>query len=290
MVKLVVKRGDESHFLYETTVSTVTSSVIKDLVAIHNGRLKIERLCAEISELSDHGVSLPPNMQGLTDEQIVDLKLKDECGEACKPSGGSVDCKDEVGRRNGCAPNDKMKEVLRKTMSEAKKIVSKDQIKANVCITQDMLKEAVDQLRGAVTIVYPMGLPPYDPICMEFEDKEELAGTQASLQVLEDSTTSIWFSGKELQVDKKLEQYVGKNEKTKLIVKLHKRGSGPPGREPVFSEEQRKEMMLDAYRRQEEWKKLEEDNENSYLDSAWADSSTLKKQFQGLKDVSWHPR
>lgn len=56
----------------------------------------------EISELSDHGVSLPPNMQGLTDEQIVDLKLKDECGEACKPSGGSVDCKDEVGRRNGC--------------------------------------------------------------------------------------------------------------------------------------------------------------------------------------------
>lgn len=41
----------------------------------------------------------------------------------------------------------------------------------------DMVKDALDQLRGAVMIVYPMGLPPYDPIRMEFEDKEDLSGT-----------------------------------------------------------------------------------------------------------------
>lgn len=290
MVKLHVKRGEESQFLYETTVTAVIGSVIKDLVQIHNGRQKVERLCGEISELADHGVSLPPNMQGLTDEQIVDLKLKDEWGEKCIPSGGAVECKDEVGRRNGKAPNEKMKEVLRKTMSEAKKIVSNDQVKANVCVTQEMVKEAIDQLRGAVTIVYPMGLPTYDPIRMEFEDREELGGTQASLQVLEEAATSLWFSGKELIPDKKMEAFVGKNEKTKLIVKLQKKGSGPPGREPVFSEEERKQMMLQAYRKQEEWKKLQEESEDSYLDSEWADSSALKKQFQGLKDVSWRPR
>lgn len=27
-------------------------------------------------------------------------------------------------------------------------------------------------------IVYPMGLPPYDPVRMEFENKEDLSGTQ----------------------------------------------------------------------------------------------------------------
>lgn len=51
---------------------------------------------------------------------------------------------------------------------------------ANVCITMDLVKEALDQLRGAVMIVYPMGLPPHDPIRMEFENQEDLTGTQVT--------------------------------------------------------------------------------------------------------------
>lgn len=44
----------------------------------------------------------------------------------------------------------------------------------------EMVKEGLDQLRGAVMIVYPMGLPPHDPIRMEFEDCEDLSGTQVN--------------------------------------------------------------------------------------------------------------
>lgn len=54
-----------------------------------------------MEELADHGITLPPNMQGLTDEQIEDLKLRDEWAERCQPSGGQVEKKDEIGRRNG---------------------------------------------------------------------------------------------------------------------------------------------------------------------------------------------
>lgn len=43
------------------------------------------------------------------------------------------------------------------------------------------VQEAVDILRGAATIVYPMGLPPYDPIRLEFENNEDLEGTQVRL-------------------------------------------------------------------------------------------------------------
>jgi Protein of unknown function (DUF2870). len=53
---------------------------------------------------------------------------------------------------------------------------------------------------------------------------------------------------------KTLVYYLGRNEKTKVIVKLQKHGQGPPGREPVISEEERKQMMLHAYRRQEDLK------------------------------------
>lgn len=54
-----------------------------------------------MEELAEHGVFLPPNMQGLTDDQIEELKLRDEWGEKCVPSGGSVFKKDDIGRRNG---------------------------------------------------------------------------------------------------------------------------------------------------------------------------------------------
>lgn len=50
-------------------------------------------------------------------------------------------------------------------------------------VTRKMVQEALDMLRGAVTIVYPMGLPPHDVIREEFENAEDLTGTQASLEV-----------------------------------------------------------------------------------------------------------
>lgn len=51
-------------------------------------------------------------------------------------------------------------------------------------VTLKTVQEALDILRGAVTIVYPMGLPPHDVIRLEFENTEDLSGTQASLEVL----------------------------------------------------------------------------------------------------------
>lgn len=54
-----------------------------------------------MEDLAEHGVFLPPNMQGLTDEQVEELKLRDEWGERCVPSGGAGFKKDTVGRRNG---------------------------------------------------------------------------------------------------------------------------------------------------------------------------------------------
>ncbi|XP_048036812.1 cilia- and flagella-associated protein 298 isoform X2 [Megalobrama amblycephala] len=178
MVQLHVKRGDESQFLFSTTVDVSIETLTQQISAIYNGRLKVDRICSEIQELADHGITLPPNMQGLTDDQIMELKLKDEWEDRCIPSGGAEFKKDEIGRRNGHAPNEKMKDVLRKTMEDSKALISNKQVKANVCVTMDMVKEALDQLRGAVMIVYPMGLPPHDPIRMEFENQEDLTGTQ----------------------------------------------------------------------------------------------------------------
>ena len=43
-------------------------------------------------------------------------------------------------------------------------------------MVKEIINDTLDQLRGAVTIVYPMGLPPHDPIRLEFENNEDLSG------------------------------------------------------------------------------------------------------------------
>jgi hypothetical protein len=60
----------------------------------------------------NHGIFFPPEMIGLLSEQISELKLKDENGETCTPSGGFAFQADPLGRRNGRAPTADMKNVL----------------------------------------------------------------------------------------------------------------------------------------------------------------------------------
>ena len=87
-----------------------------------------------------------------------------------------------------------------------------------------------------------------------------------------------------------MKDYVGCNDKTKVVVKLSTVGAGPPVREPAMSEEERKHLMLLEHRRREEIKRLLEDNEDQYLDQDWASNRELADSLQGVKDINWKPR
>ncbi|KAL1502033.1 hypothetical protein ABEB36_007241 [Hypothenemus hampei] len=291
MVIVHVKHKDESQFLYETALSTPVDDLAQKITAIYNGRLKINRICVEIEELAKHGTLLPPEIMGLTEEQVDELKLKDDWGEKCIPSGGFTINKDPIGRRNGKQPRKEMQDVLNNAVKQAKDLINKNLVLQEKCLTFKIIQEALNILRGAVTIVYPMKLPPHDIIRMEFENIEDLTGTQASLDVIDPATAQLWFCGKELYRNEgqTLGSYAGKFENSKIILKLSKRGDGAPSREPIMSEEQRKQLMLHAYRKQEELKKLDQDDDDNYLNSDWADGSNLKKSFHGLNNISWKP-
>lgn len=45
MVRLHVKKGEESHFLYDTHVEARVEDIIYDITIIYNGRLKVSRIC-----------------------------------------------------------------------------------------------------------------------------------------------------------------------------------------------------------------------------------------------------
>lgn len=78
----------------------------------------MERIATEIDQLAQYGTILPENMQGLNEDQIIDLKLNDPWTEKCIPSGGAIENKDIYNRRNGQRPNDNMVKILQDTITK----------------------------------------------------------------------------------------------------------------------------------------------------------------------------
>jgi len=90
-----------------------------------------------------------------------------------------------------------------------------------------MLKKEFDALRGAVMIAYPAyhGLPEWEPAFTILENKIDWSGIQSDIgEYLELENTSLWWAGKELLSGKLMKDYVGKNEKTKIVCKMTKSG------------------------------------------------------------------
>merc|ERR1719487_2706263 len=102
------------------------------------------------------------------------------------------------------------------------------------------------------------------------------------MEFLEMENSSMWFANKEMAADQKLREFVGKHEKSKVVVKLQKKGGGAPVREPVVSAEEQQAMIAFYHKKQEEHKKLEMENQDDYLNSKWADPKSLKNSFTGV--------
>lgn len=100
------------------------------------------------------------------------------------------------------------------------------------------------------------GLGEWEPIRVLLEEEDDHG------DLLDAAKVSLWVVGKELQAPKTFKDYFGPNEKSKFVAKLQSRGSGAPQREPVVDGETHKAMLQFYHRKQEEQKKLEEDNED----------------------------
>lgn len=183
-----------------------------------------------------------------------------------------------------------MAAIIARTVEDASRLLAKEQVAMKQLSSRKALLDALDGIKGAVMIAYPMGLPPYDTVRQILDEKEELGGTAAGLEVLDPDNTSTWWASKELARDKLLSDYVGKNEKTKIICKLQKKGAGAPQREPVISKEEQQAMVAHYHAKTNEARVLEANNEDDFANSAWANPKSLKNNFTGVGEVSWRPR
>mmetsp|Transcript_22660 Transcript_22660/g.54228 ORF Transcript_22660/g.54228 Transcript_22660/m.54228 type:complete len:277 (+) Transcript_22660:70-900(+) len=273
MVVLNVKNSEQERFLFETTVDAVVRDVLQEVVQLHNLRMRVHRLKYEGEELAKYGPAKRLDQQGIDEYQ-------EEAVEK-----GKFYCQDPTGRRTGNACDPEVSKVLRKTLESAEQTVHKDNADRKISLTKKMLDDCLDEIRGAVMICYPMGLPEWDPVRGALEGCEELSGTSYASDDLELDKAQLWFAGKQMQPEKLLKDYVGRHEKTKAVVKLQKAGAGPPAREPVVDPETQKAMVAYYHKKQEEMKKLEEDSDDSFLNSSWTNDGSLKKHFAGIGDI-----
>ncbi|CAL8468577.1 g8117 [Coccomyxa elongata] len=246
MVLLVVKRSESQQFLFEITADTDVEEVLQRVVNINNLRYRIQRLKQEGDKLAVHT-------------------------QGDQPTSGD----DEY---------DEHMEKLQRALAAAELLQHKDQVARKVALTEDKLQEAVEDIRRAAAIAYPEGLPAEEPFKHALGGTEDPIGTSHDGDELDASEAELWFASKKLPVRSKLSQHVGRNEKTKAVVKLQHAGYGRPPREPVVDEETQKAMLAYYHKKQEDEKRLAADD-TMYFDSAWANPKSLKNQFSGVGDV-----
>lgn len=286
MVILDVKRSEKKNeFLFETSVKANVGDTLQKLCEVHNLRLKVLRLAVSCKELAKHGPLRPEETRGIGDEigKVSELDAN-AYGQPTNP--------DEHGYRTGCPPPPEVADVLHRTAEEAESAVSVTLVAQKRCLDATTCETHIDNLRGAVMIAYPAfhRLPVYDPVRQELENKEELDGSSEMQDVLDAFQTNLWWAGKELRSDSSLEQYLGRNEKTKIVTKLAPKSSGAPVREPRIDESTHKAMMAHYYKKQEDNKKLLEDDDDSYLDAEWANPKAMKSALVGGgRPISWRP-
>jgi hypothetical protein len=282
-----VKRSEKKNeFLFETTVKVKVGSLLQELCEVHNLRLKVLRLAVTLKELAKHGPIRPEETRGISDGtgKVSELDVN---------AYGTPTNPDEHGYRTGCPPPPEVADVMSRTAEEAEAAVSVNLVAQKRTIDRRLCQEHIDNMRGAVMIAYPAyhRLPAYDPTRQELEDKEELDGASEMQDVLDTETTNLWWAGKELVVDKILEEYVGRNEKTKIVAKLIPKSAGAPVREPRIDQDTHKAMLAHYYKKQEEQKKLEEDDDDSYLDAQWANPKSMKNALiGGGRPIDWKAR
>ncbi|TMW58017.1 hypothetical protein Poli38472_013491 [Pythium oligandrum] len=279
MVVVHVKRGDKNEFLYETKVLTSNDALIRELCAVNNTRLRLQALTDAVPLLAKHGVAKAPTEQGL--DQYQEGHESNQRGEFYEA--------DPLGLRTGEGVGPQLTQVLTQVAEDAKQYLnSKLQVDLKVAMSQQVLQEKLMNIRGAVMMAFPMGLPAYDPIKLLLDTdnvEEALAESSAVLEVTPEDTTELWWAGKQFFRDQNVCDLVGKNEKTKIVVKLQKKGGGMPAREPAVSEDERKAMMAFYFKKQEELKQLAEDDAEDYMTSSWANPKALKNSLRGTNNI-----
>ncbi|RNF12874.1 hypothetical protein TraAM80_00031 [Trypanosoma rangeli] len=190
-------------------------------------------------------------------------------------------------------------------VADAERYMSLERAERRLTCAQEELDALVNAFKGGVMILFPAECSGTDAVkrLTRMLDDDSTADADRSkahrlLSIIDDGATTedilqgvatMWWSGKQLDRAADLAKYVGKNDKTKITVKLTAKDAPAPPREPVVDAKTQSELMAYYFRKQEEAKKMIEDEDLTYGNSAWANPQGLKSQLHGFDSVKFKP-
>jgi len=102
---------------------------------------------------------------------------------------------------------------IERAITDAESAVSPDQVASKVFFTPAHVAEELARLSGAITIVWPQGLPPSEPVRRVLEGGD-VQGEH------DDRTCQLWWARKSLQRGKTVADYLGRNARVTAVAKL----------------------------------------------------------------------
>jgi len=245
----------------------------------------VKRLVTNVRELAKHGPMKPQAERGLSESEVDALgsSSSSAAGSSSRPGA------DPLGNRVGQPPSAQLQGTLNECAAAADESVSNAHAKLRRPLVASRISECLQNLKGAVMMAYPGGLPEWDPVRQGLEDEEDLSGTEESKWVLDPASAVLWFAGKPLERDQRMDKYTGKNEKVTLKARIEPKGGQAPQREPAVDEETRRAMMALHRKRELEQKALEEADRDSYLHSEWANPKGFKQAAMGIGNIRAFP-
>ncbi|CBH16109.1 Protein of unknown function (DUF2870), putative [Trypanosoma equiperdum] len=201
--------------------------------------------------------------------------------------------------------SDEQKHHLLGAVEDAERYMAIERAENRQLCSQEDLDAHIAAFKGSAMILFPAECSGTDAVkrlalVLDDENTTDLERSKAHrlLSIIDDGAATedilqgpavMWWSGKPLDRNADFTKYVGKNEKTKITVKLAAKDAPPPPREPAVDAKTQSEMMAFYFKKQEEMKKLIEDEDLTYGNSAWADPRGLRSQLHGFDGVKYKP-
>ncbi|KAL0235459.1 hypothetical protein GEMRC1_002041 [Eukaryota sp. GEM-RC1] len=286
-MRIHLKNFDDDFAFFEIPASSSCEELANICSSFINLTITLKHTVELLNQFSQHGVQRPESEFQLDEEVLSTADIA-----SLKAVTSFEYCPDPSGQRCGHGLLPHHKSLLQDQLDEIHSFVGESAVKSRHRQTISQLVSFLYQLRDLLHHLTEDigGIPDCDPLFDLYSLPNDLTDysiyPSLSGQYKKPDSISLWWAGKKFDERKSISDYAGRNDKTKILVKVTGKGSGAPPSEKAIDGETEKKLMAYYYRKQEEMKSLK-DFDSFDNSSSWADPNALRSSLTGIGNVNW---
>lgn len=255
-------------FYFECNREEGTEDVNSRGIRLLNSLIFLSSLIDPLEDLAKYGPLRAPEYKALTGQQ-----------EGEEPLGPHVDA---YHLRTGHAPDEAGKKTLADVAAEIRRVCHTLPSQRQP-VSEETVKETIAIAKGALMMVWPMGLPEYDP-AKELLDAEEdaLEGKLEPQKYYNTETSCLFFAGSSLCSKGPTMNSIKCGANAVLKMTPSRSNTIVPRK---ADDEARATMMSYMFKREKSLKEAELNTTEEVYTREWTNKNSLRNQLHGLSDI-----